>query len=213
MGLLCGCPTGAALQSVPLSTCLENFGQTQKIIFQRLRKADGTKNTFAVATADPTLLASWTPLLAAADGTKVVQSPYVQGVETEPGAARKYGGGNQTLGGIEIVIGREPTSVTGMILRTKQDTIRALKSYMCEEVGIFLVNEHGQIMSGSDGNDPVVNYYPIEIRGLFIGDKKLGGVEEPDSNVIEFSFLPNWSDNAKIITPSDFNALNDLVTP
>lgn len=213
MGLLCGCPRGAALTSIPIEDCLESIGQVQKIVFQRLRKADGTKNTFVAASADPALLASWTPLLSATDGTKAVQSPFISGPEFEPGAARKYGGGNATLGGIEIVIGREPTAVTAMILRNKQTTIKALKEYMCEEVGVYLIDEYGRIIADSDGLATVVNYYPIPVRGLFIGDKKIGGLEEPDSNALEFNFLPNWSDNLHVITPTDFDALNDLKTP
>lgn len=213
MGLLCGCPRGAALDNVTIEDCFESVGQIQKIVFQRLRKADGTKNTFEVATADPTALASWTPLLAAADDTKVVQTPFISAPEFEPGAARKYGGGNATLGGIEIVIGREPTAVTAMILRNSQKTIKALKTFMCEAVGVFFIDEFGRVVMDSDGLATIANYYPIPVNGLFIGDKKIGGLEEPDSNVIEFGLYPNWSDNLRVITPADFDALNDLKTP
>src|SRR3990172_7114077 len=105
MSLLCNCPAGAALASVPLSECPESFGQIQKVIFQRIFKTGSTKNEFLVASALPTVLASWTPLLAVADGSKVVQSPYIQAPTTEPGAAKTYGGGNETLGGLELIIG------------------------------------------------------------------------------------------------------------
>ncbi|AFM54787.1 major head protein [Croceibacter phage P2559S] len=213
MGLLSGCPRGAALNAVPIENCVESVGQVQKIVFQRTRKADGTKNFFDVGTADPTLVASWTPLLAAADDTKVVQTPFIAQPEFEPGAARKYGGGNATLGGIEIVIGREPTAVSAMLLRTAQKTIKALKSYMVEEVGVYLVDEYGRIIAVGDGADPATKVYPIPINGLFIGDKKLGGLEDIDSNAVEFGLYPNWSDNLVIITPADFDALNDLKTP
>lgn len=213
MGLLSGCPRGAALNAVPIENCVESIGQVQKGIVQRIRKADGTKNFFDVATADPSVLASWTPLLAAADDTKVVQTPFFAQPEFEPGAARKYGGGNATLGGIEIVIGREPTAVTAMFLRTAQKTIKALKTYMVEEVGIFLVDEYGRLIGLGDGAETPTKIYPIPVNGLFVGDKKLGGLEDIDSNAFEFSLYPNWSDNLVIITPTDFDALNDLKTP
>jgi len=213
MGLLTDCPRSAALNSVPLENCLESVGQIQKMVFQRIRKTDGTKNTFVTATADPAVLASWTPLLAAADDTKVVQTPFIAQPEFEPGAARKYGGGNATLGGIELVIGREPTTATAMLLRNSQKTVKALKKFMGEDVGVYFIDEFGRIIADSDGAEAPVNYYPFPINGLFVGDKKFGGLEDIDSNAIEFGMFPNWSDNLRIITPTDFDALNDLKTP
>lgn len=213
MSLLCNCPAGAALADVPISECPESFGQVQKVIFQRIFTTGSTKNSFAVPASDPKLKASWTPLLAAADGTKVVQSPYIQAPTTEAGAAKTYGGGNETLGGIEIIIGREPTSFTGNILRSTQDTIAALKTFMCETVGIYLVDEFGRIGMLVDNRTTPTKYSPIPIQGLFVGDKSLGGLEAPDMNAISWKFFPNWSDNLVILTPTDFNALTDLVNP
>lgn len=213
MSLLCNCPAGAALADIPISECPESFGQVQKVIFQRIFSTGSTKNSFVAATADPKLKASWTPLLAAADGSKVVQSPYIQAPTTEAGAAKTYGGGNETLGGIEIIIGREPTSFTGNILRSTQDTITALKTFMCETVGVYLVDEFGRIGALVDNRTTPTMYFPIPIQGLFVGDKSLGGLEAPDMNVVSWKFFPNWSDNLVILTPTDFNALTDLATP
>lgn len=209
MGLLCSCPRGAAIGDVPIDNCPDDFGQIQKVIFQRLTDAAGTRNTIA----DPTLLASWTPLLAAADGTKVVQSPYLSAPTTEPGAVRTYGGGNETLGGIELNVGREPTNFSANILRNHQKTIEALKEYQCENVGVYLIDEYGRIGADSDDATTPTTYYPIPVAGLFVGDKSFGGLESPDINQIMWKFLPNWSDKFNISVPTDFNALTDLVTP
>jgi len=213
MGLLTVCPRSAFIPSVPIPDCLEDFGQTQKVILQRLYKADGTPNQFVVATNSPLVLASWTPLLAAEDDTKVVQTPFLSNPANEPGAAREYGGGNQTIGGIPLTVGREPSPFTSMYLRTPQITIAALKKYQGEEIGVYLVNEYNQIMADSDGLATPLVYRPIPIHSLFVGDKKLGGLEEPDSNAFNFMFLPNWSDNTRILTPTNFKPLRDLVTP
>ena len=75
--MICKCPAGAALPDVPAIMCPESFGQVQKVAFQRLTKDDGSKNSFTSEKAI-TALASWTPLLSAADSTKVVVSPYIQ---------------------------------------------------------------------------------------------------------------------------------------
>ena len=209
MGLNCGCPAGAHLADLEINECKESMGQVQKVLFQRVYQTAGTLNSVT----DPTKKASWTTLFSAADGTKAIISPYIQGPTSEPGAARTFGGGNQTLGGIEITIGREPTTFSATIYQESQKTIAQLKSLMCENVGVYLVDENGNIGCLVDDMESPAKYMPIPIGKLFIGDKKLGGFEEPDSNTIEWSFFPNWSDKFYIIKRDtlDFNPLTDLV--
>ena len=206
--MICKCPRGAALPDIPAVTCPETFGQIQKVAFVRLYKTDGTKNMF-VSASDIKLKASWTPLLMAADDTKVIISPYIQAPTAEAGAARTFGGGNDTLGGIEEIIGREATPFTGVIRKAPQTVIKALKDLQCESIGVYLFDENGAI--GAIAGTTEGDYFPIPIRSFFVGDKTLGGFEAPDSNAIQWSFLPNWSDDLKLIAPTDFNPLTDLV--
>ena len=211
MGLVCDCPLAEALPNVPLSDCPESFGQIQKVIFQRLQNAAGVNNEFDTSEKQITKKASWTALLSADDGTKVVPSPYITNPTTEPGAARTYGGGNETLDGIEINIGREPTTFTGTLLQEHSDTVKALKKMQCEgALGVYLVDENGEIGALADDPTSPTKYMPIPIYGLFIGDRTLGGLEAPDSNSIEWKFVPNWSDNLVRVKPEDFNPLTDL---
>ncbi len=146
--MICKCPAAAALPDVPAITCSESFGQVQKVAFQRLLKDDGSKNSFTSEKAI-TALASWTPLLSAEDSTKVVVSPYIQAPTAEAGAARTFGGGNETLGGVEEIIGREPTPFTGVIRKAPQEVIKALKEMQCESwgdnLGIYIFDENGAI--------------------------------------------------------------------
>lgn len=211
MGLNCGCPAGAHLADLEIAECKESMGQVQKVVFQRVYKTPGELN----AVTEPTNRASFIALLSAADSTKMIVTPYIQGPTSEPGAARTFGGGNQTLGGIEITIGREPTTFSATIYQESQKTIAIMKQYMCENVGVWLIDENGNIGCLADGpsKSKPTKYMPIPIGKLFIGDKKLGGFEEPDSNTIEWSFFPNWSDNFYIIKREtlDFNPLTDLV--
>lgn len=214
MSIICQCPGAAALPNVPNVQCGETFGQIQKVAFQRLRKADGTKNSFTQASAI-TALASWSAKLVAADATKIVVSPYIQAPESEAGAARTFGGGNETLGGVEEIIGREPTTFNAVMRKMPQSVIKELKKIECEaaagNIGVFLFDEDGRIEAIKDETTETT-FYPIPIRSLFIGDKVHGGLEAPDSNAIQWSFLPNYSDNLAIVTPTDFNPLTDLVT-
>lgn len=211
MTLVCACPVGAAIPSVTLSSCPEIIGQVQKIIIMRIYSSGTTKNGFVIASANPNLLASWTPKLAASDGTKVIQSPFIEAPQFEAGAARKTGGGNNSLGGVQRVIGAEPSSFKGVITNSVQSVIKSLKSLMCEKIGVVYVNEQGQMICKKDSTGLIAQ--PIPIHAFFVGDKKIGGLEEDDTNAIEFSMYPNWSDDLYVITPTNFDALNDLVTP
>lgn len=200
------------MPDIPVSNCPESFGQIQKVAFQRLYKSTGEKNSFTTD-AGIEKKASWTPLLSANDDTKIVISPYIQAPTAEAGAPRTFGGGNETLGGVEEIVGRELTPFTGVMRKLPQKIIKALKELQCESwgdnLGVYLFDENGAIGAIQD---PVTatTHYPIPIRSLFIGDKTLGGYEAPDSNNIQWAFLPNWSDDLAIIAPEDFNPLTDL---
>lgn len=208
---ICKCPAAAALPNIPDFMCAESFGQIQKVAFQRLYKDNGGKNSFT-DTEGIGSKGAWTPLLSAKDDTKVVVSPYIQAPTAEAGAPRTFGGGNETLGGIEEIIGREPTTFTAVMRKMPQSLIKALKELQCESdsqnLGVYLFDENGAI--GALKDPAKTAHYPIPIRSLFIGDKTLGGFEAPDSNAIQWTFLPNWSDDLAIIVPGNFNPLTDL---
>ena len=214
MGLNCGCPGAASLPDITIPECKESLGQIQKVIFQRIFKEDGSKNSVAT----PNTKAVMTPFFAAEDSTRMVVSPYLQNPTSEPGAARTFGGGNQTLGGIEVIIGREPTTFTAVLYQEAQSVIKAMKALMCEKhLGVWLIDENGNIGALKDDSGEATTYLPIPIGKMFVGDKKLGGFEEPDSNVVEWNFFPNWSDDLVILKQAggeltfDYNPLTDLV--
>ena len=203
---MCSCPAGAALPQIPNASCPQDWGQTQKIIFQRIFKTAGTKNSFTQS-ASIKELASWTTLFSASDGTKCVITPYVEAPTSDGGDAITFGGGNDTVGGTTKVIGRNPVNMSFVMRQMTQDVIKALKGLQCEdELGVYLVNGDGQILALSSADN---TYTPIPIRSLFISDLKLMGLDNPDENALSFSFLPNWSDDAKVVTP-EFNPLTDL---
>lgn len=212
MALICQCPQAAAIADVPNASCPVNFGQIQKIAFQRLTKADGTKNSFT-QTAAITALASWTALLAAEDGSKIVVSPYVYSPADSGGDARMTGGGNDDLGGIPEVLGGNPIEFTAQMRSIPQAIAKALKSLSCESnvgnLGVFLFDENGQIEAIQDETTPTT-YYPIPIRAFFVGDKVHGNYDAKDSNAISWQYAENYSDNLAIVVP-EFNPLTDLI--
>ena len=213
MSLICQCPAAAAITTIPNVTCPENFGQIQKAAFQRLVKADGTKNSFTTA-ASILLKASWTALLAAADGSKIVVSPYINAPADSGGDARMTSGGNDDLGGVPEVLGGEPVQFTGSIRAVPQSVIKAMKPLMCEanvgNLGVYLFDENGKIEALQDPTT-ATTYYPIPIRALFIGSKIHGNWDAKDSNLISWYYMDNYSDQLAIVTPTDFNPLTDLI--
>ena len=213
MSLICQCPAAAAIPTIPNVTCPENFGQIQKVAFQRLRKADGTRNSFS-ETNSILLKASWTAQLSANDGGKIVISPYINAPADSGGDARMTSGGNDDLGGVAQVLGGNPVQFDGQLRSVPQSVIKAMKELQCEanagNLGVFLFDENGKIEAIKDGtNDD--QFYPIPIRGLFIGSKIHGNYDAKDSNAISWQYPDNYSDDLVIITPTDFNPLTDLV--
>ena len=216
---LCACPAATALTTIPAATCAESFGQIQKVAFMRLKKADGTVNSFVDGSGTGIdKKAAWTAKMALTDGGKAVISPYIQAPTQDGGDARTFGGGNETLGGVEIVIGRNPMNFSGVMRGVPQSIIKVMKSLQCEaqgdNLGVILFDENGNIEAikkVTTGTPDTVEYMPIPIRSLFIGDKVHGGLEAPDNNAISWKFLPNYSDDLGIVQPDDFNPLTDLV--
>ena len=213
MSLVCQCPAAAALTTIPNVQCSENFGQIQKVAFQRLRKADGTRNSFTNA-ADIKLLASWTPLLAAADGSKIVVSPYINAPADSGGDARLSSGGNDDLGGVQEVLGGNPVQFDGQIRAVPQSVIKAMKELQCEanagNLGVFLFDDNGNIQAVKD-QTTATTFYPIPIRTLFVGSLIHGNYDAKDANMISWQYPDNYSDDLAIVKPSDFNPLTDLV--
>jgi hypothetical protein len=214
MSLICQCPAAAAIPTIPNVTCPENFGQIQKVAFQRLRKADGTRNSFTT-TASILLKASWTAQLSAADGGKIVITPYINAPADSGGDARMTSGGNDDLGGVPQVLGGNPVQFDGSLRSVPQSVIKAMKELQCEanagNLGVFLFDENGKIEALQD-QTTATTYYPIPIRALFIGSKIHGNFDAKDSNAISWQYPDNYSDDLAIVTPTDFNPLTDLVT-
>lgn len=144
---------------------------------------------------------------------KAVISPYIKNPESEPGSPITFGGGNQTLNGIELIIGVEASKFTCVVYQENQALIKQLKLFSCEKnLGVILVDENGTLILDTAKSDGTLVYKPIPITNFMVLDKKLGGLEEPDSNTISWSFFANWSDSIIGLKPVDYNPLTDLST-
>lgn len=208
--LTCQCPPPTALPDIPCVECPERFGQIQKVAFQRLTADDGTKNGFPKSGGNDTItdLANWQSAMTAADSTKIVISPYIYSPTQESGAPRTFGGGNDSLNGVEEIIGRELSAFTASVRNCPQSVISALKQMQCEgSLGVYLFDQYGNVECIVNENG---NAYPIPIKSFFVGDKVHGGIDAPDTNVIQWSFVKNYSDDLHIFILETFNPLSDL---
>lgn len=198
------CPsTGAALATLG-ETC-QSLGEIQKVAFQRIWKGV-TKNNFSIN--DAKTKANWDSAIAKTDSEKITISSLLYGEEKiTPGEARED---DATLGGIAEIIGSTPTEFSAQIKKQHQKWIEKMKPYMGDNIGVYLFDEHGQIGCLVDDQDNPTTYYPIPIKGLFIGDLATGNYNSLQSNAIQWKFLPNWSDKFVTFKPSDFNPVHDL---
>jgi len=160
------------------------------------------------STGQAGLLASWTALKAASNDTKIAVSPFVENPTPDGGDAITVGGGNESLNGAERVIGSNPVGMSVKLNNVPQVTIADIKKLMCEalgnNLGVYLVNENGQIMgikeTVSSGGSTTTTWYPMPIQTLFVGDKQLGGLQADDFNDLTFKFKPGYSDSSAILT-------------
>jgi hypothetical protein len=72
-----------------------------------------------------------------------------------------------------------------------------------------MISHEGQMMGLTDDLDTPTLVKPIPIFNLYVSDAKLGGYDEPDSNVLSFRMYSGWSDYRIIFTPN-FNPLTDF---
>lgn len=198
MSLLnCDCPVGTYIPTITPSTCPTNIGQIQKAIFWR------RGNSVTITNAK--LAATWAALLAAVNSTKAQVTPFIEKAIITAGEPITEGGGdNNTLNGVTLITGANPSQFSGMFMEEDQAVIAVLKQYMCESLEVIFINEYGQLVGASTDNTNLIGF---DVEALFIGDLKNEGYGKRDSNAISFMLKKNWSDHLELVTPTDFDAL------
>lgn len=206
MGLLCDC-SATALTPISGDECPFNLGSVLKFVAQRIYSTGVVKNNFVIATADPTVIATWDTVLQAADGTKAVISASKNNSAAEGGEAREYDNGNGSM----LILGNSKVKMTFDMLAKNQSIYAALDSLACENIGVFLIDDNDQIWGLVDDVDTPTTYYPIPIESLFVGPMIPGNYSTPSINKLSWSFRDEkWSKKIARITPSDFSPLTDL---
>ena len=194
------CPELTALTSTvtTLLACPVDVGQIQKLVFWR------RGNSMAATSA--LVSTAWVALLAAADDTKAVPSPYLGNVELAPSEPREFGGGNETRWGAPHRKGATSPVFSATMYGEDQDVIAALKDLRCEVLDVLFINESNQLVYS---DSTAVSGFQVARHSLFISDKGIGGLDESDKNTIMFNLKPNWSDTLEMTVETTF--LLDMV--
>ena len=200
LSICCPVPTSIASAVTVLNPCASDVGQIQKLVFWRRGQSIASLATAIIST-------TWTTLLAAADDTKAIVSPFIANVELPASEAREFGGGNETRWGAPIRKGGSSSAFTASIYQEDQDVIAALKDLACESLDVLFINEANQLVYSDAGS--VVAGFQIAANSLYVSDKGVGGLDDADQNTIMFNLKPEWSNTLEISTETTF--LLDMV--
>jgi hypothetical protein len=155
--------------------------------------------------------ATWTPLLAASNDTKIIISPYVSNFVIPRGEVLKEGGNdNTTLNGIPRLNGLSAVSCTGELQDIESAVAEALRALASESaimagltnLWMYMFNRFGQIITDIDST----NCPGIPVYNVCAGDTGTEGLNKSNINNLTFDLAPGWSRKVKMFTPS-FNPL------
>ncbi len=191
------CPAPSELESVvtSLTDCPSSVGQVQKLVFWRTGNSIASVTTALVQT-------TWDTLLAASDDTKALVTPLFHNPDVPMGEPREFGGGNETIHGATYRKGGQSPTATFTMHDTDQEAITSLKKLGGEYLAVIFIDEANRFVYSNAGG--VVSGFEVVPNSLFVSDVKLGGFDEPDTNLLMFNLQPNWSNTLKITVATDF---------
>ena len=163
MSVVCACPPPSAISAIPAAICPFKFDQVVKIWFQRKQ---ATPN-FDLVTNLIESEASWTPLFAASDDTKVTVSPFISGLTFPMSESIEVGGGdNSSVFGLPEYQGEGNIVVEGMLKNVEPARLKILDEYVCESLATqgstnltaYFLNRFGQIIHNNQQGFPIYNF-------------------------------------------------------
>lgn len=202
------CTLPAALGDITQPECEFNFEQIVRLLFQR-RQPSATPS-FATDTAFKAL-ATWTPLLAATDDTKIVASPLFAGMTFPPSEGLFEGGNdNTTISGVEIYKGEGQVKVTGTFTGLSPAIAEELRSFSRESqaslgvsnLTVYMPNRLGEVVHDNA-------YHGVPIYNFRLSSVGSEGYGAKNKHTFSFSLPGDWDKNIGMTKPT-FNPLTDL---
>lgn len=189
------CPKPAALDAIPDQDCPFRMDQIVRLAF-------GRRAVPAFATeAAIKLLATWTPLVAAVDGTKIVLSPIFSGFVIPSSEGLFVGGGdNSTFNGVREYNGENFVTVTGNFKNITPQVYLALQKLSQysiagniggTDLGIIPFNKNGFAFPGG------LDF--IDVFNFRLGSRGSEGYNANDVVPFSFDLTADWADNLQSI--------------
>lgn len=195
------------------------LGEVQRIYLQRTYSSGTTLNKFTIASANPNLIASWTSLLAASDGTKILAPKSTTGPSSATihnpvfaaGEVLEWGGDGESADGIPWQLGTSPGKFEAKIVAKASVTIEGWRATIGEQLSAYFELADGRILGATDSNSSPTIFKGIKIQNLFVGMRQGDSKTEPGYNMISFYLPWGWDSYLMAVTPSDFTARNSIV--
>ncbi len=202
------CPQPTALAAAPNPSCPVRFDQIQKMGIRRI----GGRATLTTATV--LLAATITPLLSAADDTKLLITPWLSDFKIPPSEALKEGGNdNTTINGIPKLNGLGFVNVPFMLKNVEASTAQALRALASESAnsvagttnieGIFFLKD-GRIVLDNPSSTVAIGF---KLYNFVVSDASTEGLNKDNVFNCSFDLEPMWSKTFKVLTPTDWNPL------
>lgn len=195
------------------------IGEVQRIYLQRTYSSGTTLNKFTIGTANPNVIASWTSLLTATDGTKILAPSSTTGPSSATihaptftaGEAIEFGGDGETADGIPWTVGASPGRFEARIVAKASKTIEGWRALWGEQLSAYFELGNGRILGATDNNASPTIFKGIKIENLFVGMRNGDSRTEVGFNQLSFNLPWGWDSYLHVITPSDFTARNSIV--
>lgn len=204
------CPTtSGTLSNVPSGSCINTLDQTQRIAFQIIQSTPSfiSANT---GTGSYALQATWTPLLAATNATKIILSPVIVGLVIPQNEVQEDTNEN-FINGLPQHLGFSYVTITGQFYDADPAVIKAIKDNVTvqssQNAGItsiwaYLLGKNNRVTGLTSGS----NLAGIPMYNITISDVGSEGLKK--KNIYNFrAIVPEeWSENLKTLVAS-FNPI------
>lgn len=202
------CPNPTALAAAPNPSCPVRFDQIQKMLIRRI---DGSAT---LTTATILLAATITPLLSAADNTKLLVTPWLSDFKIPNSEPLKEGGNdNTTINGIPKLNGFGFVNVPFMLKNVEASTAQALRALASESANSvagttniegFFVAKDGRIVVDNPSSTVAIGF---KLYNFAVSDVGTEGLNKDNTFNCSFDLEPLWSKTFKVLTPTDWKPL------
>lgn len=200
------CPTtSGTLATVPAGSCINTLDQTQRIAFQ-VQQSTPSFISANTGTGSYALQATWTPLLAATNATKIILTPIITGLTIPPNEVLEDTNEN-FINGLPQHLGFGNVTITGQFLNADPAVIEALRGNLTSQSGqnagitsiwAYLLGKNKRVTGVTSGS----NLAGIPMYNITISDVGSEGLRKQNIHNFRAVVPAEWSANLKTLVAS-----------